>query len=200
MSAPRDGFSKALAKFYRWIDRRDLNGAIPVVAGLTVSEDGVGRLKTTTLTFKNVSFALIDVAATVAYSGKKVYDFPEGAILHLGSQANLAITKSSAGVNADFDGDFGLGTVTASNNATLSSTEQDLIPTTPTPQAVAGATTAKGVSTTTEASKVLDGTATPVDAYLNFLVDDADQDVTTTPCNLIVNGTVVINWMHLGDK
>jgi hypothetical protein len=199
MSAPRDGFSKALAKFYRWIDRRDLNGAIPAVTGLSVSEDGVGRLKTTTLTFKDVALPLTDVAATVAYSGLKVYDFPETSLLFLGAQSNLAVTKSSAGVNANWDGDFALGTVTASNNATLASTEQDLIPTTATPQAVAGATTAKGVSTTTEAAKVLNGTGTPVDAYLNFLVDDADQDVTTTPCNLIVNGTITLNWLNLGD-
>ena len=87
--------------------------------------------------------------------------------------------------------------MTASNNATLATTEQNIIPTTATPQAVSGATTAKGVATT--ASQLLDGTSTAVDLYVNFLVDDADHDVTTTPCNLILNGTVSVYWLNAGD-
>jgi hypothetical protein len=200
MVAPRDGFGKALAKFFRWIDQPLLNGTIPSVAGLSVSEEGVGPVRRTVLTFTDVAFALTDEAGVVAYSGKKVYDFPEAAIGILGANANLVVSKSSAGVDADFNGDFGVGTVTASNNATLSSTEQNIIPTTATPQAMAGVTTAKGVSTSTEAFKVLDGTGTPVDLFLNFLVDDGDQDVTSTPCNLIVNGTLEVLWLNLGDK
>jgi hypothetical protein len=63
--------------------------------------------------------------------------------------------------------------------------------------AVAGATTAKGVST---AAATLDGTDTAVDLFLNFLVDDTDHDVTTTPANLIVSGTITLHWINLGDK
>jgi hypothetical protein len=172
-------------------------GAIPAITGLSVSEEGVGPAKRTVLSFTNVAFALIDQAATVAYKGLKVYDFPEGSILIDGAVANLALTKSSAGVNADWDGDFSVGSVTASNNATLTGTEQDIIPSTATPQAVAGATTAKGRNAAAIAP--FDGTGTALDLYLNFLVDDADQDVTTTPCNLIVNGTLTIHWRNLGD-
>jgi hypothetical protein len=186
---PRKGFSRALDKFYDWLENKAENGAIPAVTGLSFENQGVGPFCKTVLTFTNV----------VAYKGTKVYDFPAGAIAVLGAHADLALTKSSAGVIATWDGDFSLGTVTASNNATLASTEQNLIPTTATPQAVAGVTTAKGVSTATEGFKVLDGTVTPVDAYLNFLVDDADHDVTGTPCNLIVNGEVTIFWYNLGD-
>lgn len=200
MGVPRRGFSRALKQLYDYLDGKGELGAIPAVTGLSVDEQGVGPLRRTVLRFTDVAFALTDEAGVVAYTGKKVYDFPEGAVLFLGAEADLALTKSSAGVNADWDGDFALGTVTASNNNSLASTEQDLIPTTATPQAAAGATTAKGVSTGTEAAKVLDGTGTAKDAYLNFLVDDADHDVTATPCNLIVNGTVTITWLAIGDK
>jgi hypothetical protein len=197
---PSKAFDKALKPLYDWIKGSGPeNGSLPVVTGLTVTHDGAGAYRKTVLHFKDVAFAMTDVASTVAYSGKKIYDLPDGAILFLGAHANLALTKSSAGINDDWDGDFGLGTVTASNNATLSSTEQDLIPTTATPQAAGGATTAKGVSTGTEALKILDGTGTAKDVYLNFLVDDGDQDVTTTPANLIVNGTVELFWINLGD-
>lgn len=167
--------------------------------GVTAQHLGAQNVQKTVLTLKDVAVPMVDEAGVVAYGGLKIYDLPEGAILFLGAVANLALTKSSAGVNADWDGDFGLGTVTASNNATLSSTEQDLIPTTSTPQAASGATTAKGKSTSTEGAKILDGTGTAKDVFLNILVDDADHDVTGAACNIIVNGTITLFWTNLGD-
>lgn len=172
-------------------------GSDPSVTGLSIDEKVIGPLRVVTLTFEDVAFAMVDEAGVVAYSGKKVYDFAAGLICVVGAVADLDITKSSAGVNADFDGDFGIGTVTASNNATLATTEQNILPTTAVPQAVAGVTTADGVNA---AVAFIDGTATAADVYLNFLVDDADHDVTATPCNLIVNGTVTLTYFHLGDK
>lgn len=169
------------------------------VSSVVATEYGGPVVKKTVLTFTDTSMALTDEAGVVAYVGTKVYDFPAGKILFLGATANLALTKSSAGVDAAWDGDFGLGTTTAGNNNALATTEQNLIPTTATPQAVSGATTAKGGSTSTEAGVVFDGSSTAADVYLNFLVDDADHDVTTTPCSLIANGTVTMYWINLGD-
>jgi hypothetical protein len=166
------------------------------VPAYPAEEDAVA-LNRTVLNFGGDAFALTDVAGVVAYVGKKIYDFPEGQIMIAGAVADLKLGKSSTGVNATFNGDFSLGTATASNNATLSSTEADVIPSTATPAAVAGVTTAKGLST---ANIVLDGTAAAKSLYLNFLVDDADQDVTTTPCNLLVTGTVTVLWSKVGDK
>jgi hypothetical protein len=193
----RKGFPRALKGLYDFLSGTKSNGAVPAVTGLTITENGVGPIKQTVFNFSNVAFALADNAGVVAYSGKKIYDFPEGLIKVLGAVANLALTKSSAGVNTNWDGDFGVGTVTASNDGTLASTEQNIIPTTATPQATAGATTARGKNAADIAP--LDGTGTAIDLYLNFLVDDADHDVTTTPCNLIVNGTLTVTWMNLGD-
>lgn len=173
--------------------------AVSPVSGV-VSQEFDRSARTLKLTFSDVSIALVDEAGVVAYAGLKIADLPEGAILLQGAVADLALTKSSAGVNDDWDGDFSIGTVTASNNGTLSSTEANIIPSTATPQATSGATTAKGESTSTEAGTIIDGTTTPVDVYLNFLVDDADHDVTTTPCNLIVNGTIEIHYALLGDN
>lgn len=151
------------------------------------------------ITLTATPIVLADEAGVVAYGGLKIYDFPQGAIQILGAVADLDVTKSSAGVNADWDGDFGIGTVTAGNNNALATTEQNILPTTATPQAVAGVTTANGQSTITEAGLVIDGTATAADAYLNFLVDDADHNVGGTACNLLVTGTVKITYILLGD-
>lgn len=164
--------------------------------GITVEEFGGVVARRSKFTFVNHAIALTDEAGVVAYAGQKIYDMPAGVINILGATANLALTKSSAGVNLDWDGDFGLGSVTASNNATLATTEQNIIPTTATPQAVAGATTAKGGATS---SLILDGSTTAVDIFLNFLVDDTDHNVSGTACNLIVNGELNLYWINLGD-
>lgn len=189
----------------------DVEAAIAEIAAVTVRKNaaasGNGVVLTSetpgtqklVLTLTDVEIPLVDEAGVVAYGGLKIADLPEGAITFLGATADLAMTKSSAGVNDTWDGDFGLGTTTAGNDATLATTEQDLIPTTATPQAVAGATTAKGQSTATEVGAVFDGTTTAIDVFLNFLVDDADHDVGGTPCNLIANGTITIVYAHLGD-
>lgn len=167
--------------------------------GVVATNYGTQAVQRTVIKLTNAAVALADEAGVVAYGGLKIFDFPAGLIVFLGAVADLALTKSSAGVNDTWDGDVGLGTVTASNNATLSSTEQNLIPSTSTPQAVSGATTADCKSTATESGAILDGTSTPVDVYLNLLVDDADHDVTGTACNLIVNGTITLTWINLGD-
>lgn len=171
-------------------------GAAAAGTGVAVSSNVVGYTKTV-LRFTNTPLALIDTAGVVARCALKVFDLPEGLVHIAGAVLNLALTKSAAGVNADWDGDVSVGSAAAAGDATLSSTEQNIIPTTPTPQAVSGATTAKGIST---AGVMLDGTGTPVDIYLNVLVDDADHDVTTTPTNLIANGTLTIVWSLIGDK
>jgi hypothetical protein len=167
--------------------------------GVTVKELGAGNHKTTVFTFVNTPVVLADAAGVVAYGGLKIYDFPQGFLYLQGAVADLAITKSSAGVNADWDGDIGFGTVTAGNNNALATTEQNIIPTTATPQAAAGVTTGKCQSTATEHA-IIDGHTTAADLFVNLLVDDADHDVTTTPCNLILNGTLTLAWLFMGDN
>lgn len=155
-----------------------------------------------TITFTNSPVVLVDHAATVAYGSLKFFTFEKGQINIVGAVANLVVTKTSAGVVDAWNGDFGVGSVAADNSATLASTEQNVIPTTATPAATgtgSGAggahTTAKGKLTT---AALLDGSVTAVDLYLNMLVDDANQDVTTTPCNLIVNGTITLTYANNG--
>lgn len=174
-------------------------GALTSKTGLTVTEYGDGVFHKTRFTFTNMAMTLADAAGVVAYKGQSLYTFPVGYIYTQGAVANLALTKSSAGVSDTWDGDVGVGTVTASNNSSLSSTEQDIIPTTATPQASAGETTADAVSTATEHA-ILDGTSAAKALFLNFLVDDADHDVTGTACDLIVNGTLDVCWVHMGDN
>ncbi len=168
-------------------------------SGVVAAEDGHGRIHLTTLTLTNTPVVLADEAGVIAHGGLKIYDLPAGAVQVLGAVSDLDLTLSAAGVNADWDGDVALGTVTASNNNTLASTEANFIPSTATPQAAASATTANAQSTITQAGTVIDGTTTAADVYLNLLVDDADHTVGATPTNIICNGTVKLVWVQLGD-
>lgn len=189
----------------------DLNGSVPAAQRGTIDVNGVrlgvfedtqvgsaGNRKTV-LTFVNQPIVLADNAGVIAFGSKQVYDFPEGLISYEGAVAKFTVTKTSTGVIATWAGKVGLGTVAADNTATLSSTEQDLIATTTTPAATAGVGTADALATSTEAPKLFDGSATAKDMYLNVLVNDTDHDVTTTPCNLIYNGTLTFHWRLLGD-
>lgn len=168
---------------------------------LGAGANGVGALSasreaiTTVLTLTALSIALVDNAGVVAHGGKKIMDFPAGYIAIESVVADLAVTKSSAGVDAAWDGDFSLGSVIADTDASLTSTEADIIASTATPQAVAGVTTAIGSKLT---ATNLDGTTTPVDMYLNVIVDDADHNVTGTACNLLFTGTITVTWRNMG--
>lgn len=169
----------------------------PSGTGVTAGERG-GVVRQIVITLDGSTVTMADNAGVVAYGSLKIYDLPAGLLYHLGTTASLTFTRTAAGINADFDGDFGIGTAAANNGATLATTEQDLLPSTATTQAVAGVATVTGKSTATEMAQ-LDGTVTAKDVYLNILVDDADHDVTGTPTDLTVSGTILITYVNLGD-
>lgn len=173
-------------------------GTQAAITGLSIAEGGAHAFRETLFTFTAMPLVLVDNAGVIAYAGKKIYDFPAGNILIFGATLDVTMTKTSAGVDADWDGFHGVGTVTANNTATLTSTEQNVIPATAIAQATAGVGSAKGINAAAIAP--LDGTATAIDLYLNALVADDDHDVTGTPANLNVTGTLRLLWCNLGDK
>lgn len=164
--------------------------------GVTVEEHGDDGLHKTIFTLVDTPVVLADNAGVRAYGGVHIYALPAGVVLFGGILVNAAVTKSSAGVNADWDGDFGVGSVVVPAGG-LATAGADILNAVATPQAVAGVTSVKTFAD--YAIGHLDGSTTPLDVYLNFMVDDADQDVTGTPANLILNGTVTLLWTHEGS-
>jgi hypothetical protein len=168
--------------------------------GVSVVESGFGNFRTTTFTLSGVTMALKDEADTVAYSSLKIYDFPTGYIYIQSAVADLTFTADAAGVTDGWEGDFGLGTAEAAADTSLTENEDDILPTT---AVAAGASDkigiAGGVSTASE-HVIFDGTTTAKDLYLNVLVDDVDHNVTATPTNLTAAGTIVLNWIYMGDN
>ena len=172
-------------------------------AGTGVTEvnytTGDGRVKTV-LTLASTPIVLADDAGVAAYGGVKLYDFPEGVIIFDGGHITCSLALSAAGVNADFDSDIAMGTATATTGATLTTTEADLVPSTTVPQAVSSAVAAApAYSATANVGLIFDGSGTAKDLFLNMKVDDVDHDVTSTPTNILVTGTVTFYWRMLND-
>lgn len=163
-------------------------------SAVSAVENGNGAVHKTVLTLTNLSVTMTDATTNGCHGSHKVYDFPEGPIQILGCSYNLTTARVGTAISATAALVGALGTATNdAANATLSSTEADLIAST-TGTLTAGAGTLKkhGSVVTT----AFDGTGTAKDAYLNISVPDADS---TGNDAITVNGTITITWVNLGD-
>ncbi len=172
-------------------------GSVPaasITAGETVSDTETG-LNKTVLTFTNVSVATTDATTNGAYGSMEIYDFPAGLIYTAAGSSNLTIARVGTGITTTAAVVGAVGTVAAAADATLTSTEADILPSTAS-TLTAGAGVTKAKSTATEAT-FKDGTTTAIKAYLNFAMPDAGS---TANDALLVNGTITLLWMNAGDN
>lgn len=163
-------------------------------------ESGIDIYKTK-LKLSSVPISVVSVTTGAGVGGTKIYDFPEGRILVFGTMADLSIEIATA-KQADFtdatpEGDIGIGTVAPANADALGTdaTDDDFATAT---AFVMDAYADASVQCPSEASLQIDGTATPIDMYVNVLVDavDIDDGVTT---EVLVSGLVSFQWINLGD-
>jgi hypothetical protein len=159
-----------------------------------VASEQVGTVHKTVLTLTALSVTMTDATTAGNQGLQKIYDFPEGNILILGATTDLAIAAGVGGITDTAAVVGSIGSVAASNaDATLTSTEANIVPSTS--ATLTGGVGAFGGQST--ASAMLDGTATAVDAYLNFAVPDAGSTGNDT---MSVTGTVTLVWVNLGDN
>lgn len=171
-------------------------GTGTTLTGMAVTESGNGVVQKTTFTFTNWTPTVLDATTGV---GTKIYDFPDGRIFVLGSTGTNTFTTTSvlaSTLHASVSCRWGVGTVTQTN-ATLATTEQDLLPVTTFTSSATIAVVNTATSGALAAAAAFDGTATAKDAYFNISVPTGtDIDANAT---VAVNGTVTITWLNLGD-
>lgn len=176
-------------------------GTKPAKAGLTVDEFGFGPLRCTRFTFENMTVTMTDEAGVVLYGGQKIYDFPQTGVRILAANADLELL-GTGNVTANWDGDFAIGTATATNTALASKTaaaaqaEQAILPYTTTPQADASkVTTANGLSTPTATTQLTDSSAGTADGTIEACTDLATAGGNTYT-DAAVNAKIAIlrNW------
>lgn len=174
-------------------------GSVPTAsatAGVTVSELGNGLLHQTVFTVNVAALAMTDATTAGCHGSIQLYDFPAGLITFLGASTDLAITAGVGGIGDTAAVVGSVGTATAGvDNATLTGAEADVIPSTA--ATLTGGVGACDGQQTTALVAVFDGTATPVDLYLNFAVPDAGSSANDT---LAVTGTVRVTWLWSGDN
>jgi hypothetical protein len=161
-------------------------------AGTTgfVATERTSPIHQTTLTLTGKTFALTD-DGTTGHLGTKIYDWPEGYIQVLGASMDLACTSAGTfGATGTILGS--LGSVTAAADATLTSTEANVIASTSSGAFVASAGTIKGGPVA--APVELDGHTTAADLYLN-MADAADPGADSV---LTCSGTITVTWARHG--
>ena len=171
-------------------------------AGVSLVEMGSGLFHQTIFTLASVIIPTATTADTeIAVGGIKIYDFPAGAILRLGCQADLsslvvAADQSKLADNAS-EGDFGIGTVAPANQDALGTdaTDDDW----GTAQAYVNTVHADAdIEIPSEAVGIhADGT---LDLILNGSIDAAD--ITNTGSAVTVgiemSGIITVTWVNLG--
>jgi hypothetical protein len=171
----------------------DGTGYTTIGTGVTAEEAGK-RVNETKLTFKNVSVATTDNTTNGAQGSLKIYDFPETLLHILGAVTNLTISRVGTQITATAAVVASLGTAAAgAGDATLTGTEADVVPSTAA-TLVAGAATFASEST---AALQKDGSTTAVDLYLNFAIPDVGSGGNDA---ILVNGTVLMSWVGIGDN
>jgi hypothetical protein len=181
--------------FYNLQELEKLNGSAGTVSGTGVTAvQGAGVVQTITLNLAATPVAMVDATTAGSQGNLKIFSFPAGNLTILGATTELDIARVGTALTATAAVVGAIGTVAASAaDATLTSTEANIVPSTVATLA-AGIGQFDGQSTGVVA---LDGTATPVDVYLNFAVPDAGS---TGNDSLTVTGRVVISYTISGDN
>jgi hypothetical protein len=173
----------------------DSPGAI-VSGKCTAVEKGSGVTHQTVLTFTLTGDNDLDLADGDHGTGVKVYDFPAGRILVLGATVNAsAVTNDAFEANPNDTYYLGVGTVTAADDATLATTEQDIIPVT-TIDTISNTTLTNDWHAALAASAQFDGTSSAVGLYVNAAVAGASL---TKALTIAITGTLTVTWINLGD-
>ena len=166
-------------------------GTLPAVTGLTVVEGGAAPVHHTTLKLASVAVATVDNSTSGANGSLLVYTFPEGIIHVVGCVANLT-TVGSGGITATSALVGAVGTAASGADATLTSTEANLVP------SMAG-TLVSSAGTFTgflAASAKFDGHSAATPMYLNVATVDAGS---TGNGSVAVSGSLICDWMWEGD-
>jgi len=177
---------------------RTAAGIDPAVVGVAagtgvVATNSYGVVQQTLLTLTAASVPTTDNGAAGANGTLEIFDFPEGLVHIFGAVANLTTAKVSTGLATTAALVWSLGTATSAADATLTSTEADIIPSTA-GTLTAGVGTFIAVSTT---PALFDGTGTAKKCWLNCAVVDAGTSANDA---VLVSGTIRLTWAWLGDK
>lgn len=139
-----------------------------------------------------------------SFGSRQIYDFPAGRIAIVSNLAyfNLITFNTAAGSDGDIagagSGDYGMGT-TATADATIATTDVDLLPSTAMLDPFVAGVGRSNVGSALAAMAQFDGTTTAVDMFLNVIIDDADVADAAASDSVFFTGWSRCTWLWLGD-
>lgn len=147
------------------------------------------------LTFTGVTDTVVGATAVIA-------GLPQGNILFLGavSYLRLAGSGSDANLTADFEGDYGIGTIPNADADLGDAGDDNVIPSTAIGPATAEVTAlTRGTSTeATEQGLILDNTDGSLELNLNVILD-ANEVTNGQEVTLRATGSLHLAYIVLGD-
>jgi hypothetical protein len=158
-------------------------------AKVDVSESG-DCFNVTTLTLSSDTITMTDAAAAGCHGTLDLYVFAAEVNTILVSLPNLTLTAGAGGIADGAALIYSIGTAAVgTDNATLTSTEADVVPST---AATLTSGTVANVKSANTAAVVLNGNAGAKTIRLNLAVPDADSSGNDT---ITVSGTVTLKWV-----
>lgn len=158
-------------------------------SGITASESG-DAVNVTTITLASKAVTMTDATTNGCHGSTLLYTFAAEGVSILKAESNLTFTAGSGGIADGAALVYGVGSATiGTNNATITSTEGDVIPST---AATLTSGTVSNVKGCVSAPLTLNGQASAKSMYLNLAVPDADSSGNDT---ITVSGTVTIKWV-----
>lgn len=156
--------------------------------GATIKAEEKGALvHRTVLECVDTPIALTDEGGVAQYGGVKIYDFPAENVAILGAQIKGNLSGYASLIDA-FTGVISIGSVMAANDATLTSTEANMMAS----NAFTAASKVASIDAKGAGNVVLGANA---DAYLNVAVADNAAHGSGTA---LFTGEIVILWTPMG--
>ena len=151
--------------------------------------------KTLDLTGKTVTVSA--TGAAIGFGSAEIGDFAEGNISFKSCVASVGFagTGSDDNLSDTWSGDFGIGT-TAANDATITGTDVNIIPSTAIGTATAEVIDAVKATNVTPA--IFDNTDGSLEVNLNLLIDAADI-TDDESVEITLSGSVVIEYSVMGN-
>jgi hypothetical protein len=169
----------------------------------TVTEYGDGLDHTTDIYVASMPVVTGNTSGA-SFGSAGLYTFPEGGILIETCNAYFSsITfNSAAGATGDIDGagsgDYSIGS-TATADATLSTTDVNILPSTAMLDPFVVGVGRSNVSSILAAPASLLGNVTAITAYLNVIIDDADVADGAASDSVYFTGHIWIKWAWAGN-
>ena len=161
------------------------------ISGLTV-KDYANAGRQTRVSLSNVTITTTYTSSSNSSGSVKIATLPLGGIFLKGGSARVTYTTSGTPTPGGTTV-FAVGTAAAAADATLTSTEANVVASTGSTM-TAGAGTLSSVTATSVVG--VNGQSSAVDIYLNFATS-GDMGAART---ITLNGWVVFNWEHTGDN